>query len=357
MRGPVVCLLLLASAAALASDEDVDRGLEGTWEDALLCVDPKWRVPDVRTDASVPETKRPPDLLGRMRDVIAARLPESEPRFRTFGDAVRAMRAARDPDAAEAVLAEVRKSESAWAAYGPELSQLAREHVLTGRSWDPAKDSDADGILLVAPFRGDLERKEPWTKVDGGRPMLQQGAALFHADLDCIKDAENDYSAYPKNVGASYEAVHGVRGSYFRGKDPAGRPFAASRMFFEQDLPFPYSSYTCDLRIVNRIGADGNLVCDIWSPSKDFDFMAGQDVFLPVRDAAGAFVALCCVRVFGFDLDGVPDGEDDVRAALRSSLGNLKRRADRAFAAHVEAGGKPRTIAGSIPPFVVRGAK
>jgi hypothetical protein len=85
--------------------------------------------------------------------------------------------------------------------------------------------------------------------------------------------------------------------------------------------------------------------------------MAGQDVFVPLLDADGGFVGILCARVFGFDLDGVPDGEDYVRSALRSSLGNLKRRADAAFADYVAKGGKPRTLKGAIPDFTLRGVK
>ncbi|MCG3134102.1 MAG: hypothetical protein HMLKMBBP_01388 [Planctomycetes bacterium] len=356
LRRAAACLVLAAAiGGANGGDEpEIDPGRHGTWADAVGCLDPRWRVPDVRTDETLPEARRPADLLRRMREAIAARPGAADPRFRSFAGAVQAVRSSPDPDA---VLAALRADDAAWRAFGPEISQLCRERVLVGSSWNPAKDGDEDGILTGAAFRGDGEKKEPWTRIDGGRPMLQQAAALLFADLDAVKEAENDYTAYPKHVGASYERIHGVKGSYVRGKDASARAFTASRMFFEQDLPFPYSTYSCDLRIVNRVGGDGNLVCDIWSPSKDFDFMAGQDVFLPVRDPSGAFVALCCVRVFGFDLDSVPDGEDDVRAALRSSLGNLKRRSDALFAARTAAGGKPRTIDGSVPPFVVRGVK
>ena len=43
------------------------------------------------------------------------------------------------------------------------------------------------------------------------------------------------------------------------------------------------------------------------------------------------FGAYLLVRDFGFDLDGIPDGSKQVKEALRSSLGNLKRKADRRF--------------------------
>ena len=77
----------------------------------------------------------------------------------------------------------------------------------------------------------------------------------------------------------------------------------------------------------------------------------------PALVADGGFAGMLCVRAFGFDLDGVPDGEDDVRTSMRSSFGNLKRRADARYAEHVARGGKPRVTKGAIPDFVVRGAE
>ncbi|MCE9635146.1 MAG: hypothetical protein K8T90_05505 [Planctomycetes bacterium] len=126
------------------------------------------------------------------------------------------------------------------------------------------------------------------------------------------------------------------------------------RIEFRADLPFPYSHYDCDLRILNRVGADGLVRSDIWSPSKDFYWMAGQDVFVPFETHDGAFAGLGLARVYGFDMDGVPDGESNIREALRGSLGNLKRNAQKLFA---EYGGAPRTLRDKLPEFIVRGVK
>jgi hypothetical protein len=138
------------------------------------------------------------------------------------------------------------------------------------------------------------------------------------------------------------------------GSDPNGRPFSNLRIWWESDLPFPYTSYECELRILNRIDGDGHLVCDIYSTSEDFHWIAGQDVYVPVRDSDGGFVALLMVRLFGFDLDDVPDGTDDRKAALRSSLGNLKRRAE---ALYRRRGGTPRTIERKVPRTPLRGVR
>ena len=126
------------------------------------------------------------------------------------------------------------------------------------------------------------------------------------------------------------------------------------RLGFRCNLPFPFSGYTCDLRVLNRLDGDGHLVTDIYSKSKDFHWMAGRDVFIPVRTSDGRWVATLAVRLFGFDLDGVPDRDGHRRAALRGSLGNLKRDAEASFAARNE---PPRTVEGALPPFVVHGLR
>jgi hypothetical protein len=55
------------------------------------------------------------------------------------------------------------------------------------------------------------------------------------------------------------------------------------------------------------------------------------------------------VRLSGFDLTGVPDGDDNRKAGTRGSLGSVRKRAEAQFAS---SGGVPRTIEGALPPFV-----
>ena len=68
-------------------------------------------------------------------------------------------------------------------------------------------------------------------------------------------------------------------------------------------------------------------------PVTTFTGSQGRDVFWPIYDSNKEWQGTLVLKTFGFDLDGVPDGEDDVYAALRSSLGHLKRDAERAFLA------------------------
>ena len=121
----------------------------------------------------------------------------------------------------------------------------------------------------------------------------------------------------------------------------------------QPSLPFPFGGYTCDLRILNRLDGEGRLVTDIHSTSRGFHWMAGRDVFLPLYDADGEWVAMVMLRQFGFDLKGVPDKAKHRRAALRGGVGNLKLGAERRFPGQ---GGEP-VVRGEVPTFVVRGAK
>ena len=69
----------------------------------------------------------------------------------------------------------------------------------------------------------------------------------------------------------------------------------------------------------------------------------------------GEWVATAIVRWFGFDLAGVPDGDDARRAALRASLGSLKREAEALFRARDAS--RPRAVDGRVPEFEVRGGR
>jgi len=363
---PVLALAALAfggdpRAAEPGAEPDSERAHEVPWDELTREVlPPQWIVPETRTDPTLPADRQPVDLAARVRALAAMRFAtpegvEPDPRTASFADLIVACRGfGADTKSRDRFLGALRDTRpDVWDLCGSDLLQLGRDEFLTGAKWDPGKDHERDGILHAKPFRVDCEGKEPWTTIDASR-LCQQGAAVFWADLEAIKDAENDYAKYPSNVGADYEFIRAVPGSYVKGKDPAGRPFSALRIEFQSDLPFPYTHYDCDLRILNRVGADGLVRCDIWSPSEDFYWMAGQDLFVPLRTVAGAFAGLFLVRVYGFDLDGVPDGEDAVREALRGSLGNLKRRSEAAFRA---SGAKPRTLEGAIPDFILRGVK
>ena len=205
--------------------------------------------------------------------------------------------------------------------------ELLQDDHLSSDAWHPEQDHPRDGILHAESWVYESS-STPWDRVRV--PLrFEQGAVLHHADLASIKAVENDYRTYLDHVGEDLEEIAPRADGHLRGIDPTGRPFRFVAVLSRSDLPFPFSGYTCDLRILSGVDEKGLLRTYIYSPSRDFHFLAGRDVYVPVRDSADRTVAYIGVRDFGFDLDGVPDGVSHRREALRGSIGNLKRKAER----------------------------
>jgi hypothetical protein len=270
-----------------------------------------------------------------------------------FGDLVRAVRATDgDPEACRREIERARAEHPELAAdlmrFG---SELLCDRALRASRWDPDEDDACDGIAFAPPLSL-VGRKERVWKQRERDDHLFQAATLVFADLEAIKAAENDYRTYNSRPGANYERIGPIQSSYVKGVGPDGEPFSALRIEFESDLPFPFSTFTCDLHVLNRIDARKRLVCDIYSNSKDFHWLAGRDHYFPVRASDGEWVAMLIVRWYGFDLRGVPDDDDARRAALRASLGGLRLEAERLFRLQ---GGVPRTVEKQWPTFELLG--
>lgn len=300
-----------------------------TWEELSPAIfDMGWTLPEHR-----PEGR---DLLAEMRRLVSGTFEvedASGPHRVAFGDLV-AEAYALDPAARERWYADLgARAPQLVQDWGQGLTELFFDDYLRSDRWNPDEDDPRDGILVADEWK--LERKSgPWAKLRVA-PQVEQAAALFRADLATIKEIENDYRRYPENVGSDYEEIYPLENQHFRGVDPAGRPFAALTIQFRCDLPFPFSDYTCRLHMLNRFDDDGTPRTDIYSTSKDFYWLAGRDVFLPVEDSEGSWVAYLVVRHFGFDLDGVPDKPGHRLGALRASLGNLKRNSEARFLTRV----------------------
>ncbi|MFT7485577.1 MAG: hypothetical protein ACI9F9_001427 [Candidatus Paceibacteria bacterium] len=282
----------------------------------------------------LPERRKAPgrDLLAEMRSLVDLRFDvelANSRRYRCLGDLVLASQNLA-LEARKAWYAELEQAApQLMAERGAALSKLLFDSHLHTPDWKPSKVNKRDGLLFAENWN--LKREgAPWNDV-GVAPLMEQAAAIMHADLRSIKTIENDYRAYPMNVGADYEAIYPIAGMHFAGKDPAGKPYSSLTIQFRCDLPFPFSDYTTRLRILNQFDADNVLSTHIYSTSKDFYWLAGRDVFLPVTTSEGKWVSFVLVRHFGFDLDGVPDGADNRREALRGSLGNLKRNSEKLF--------------------------
>jgi hypothetical protein len=350
---------LLAPVLALAGDAPegpLDPALfavepaAATWEELSAGpFDPRWILPERRSEGL--------DLTARLLELAELEFDLPHPdddgrRLTTLGDLVVAARelpVGERARFADRALAADRELARRW---GLPLRQLLDDSRLHTSRWDPDEDSDADGLLLASAWELPKER-EPWRSV-GVDLVAEQGAVLVHADLTTFKEVENDYSVYPDDVGAQYEEIGPVPGSRLVGEDPEGRPFQALRLEFGADLPFPFGGYECDLRVLNRLRADGRVETHIYTPGGDFHWMAGRDLFLPVHTGAGEPVGLLVARVYGFDLDGVPDGRDHRKAALRGRLGNLKRKAEARFRA---LGARWRDTEGELPDYRVIGRR
>ncbi len=346
----------MLAALALVLQSVTLEPRRASWDElAREVFDPAWILP-----SHLPFAEDEPGRAWELETELARRVAFSVPPSaidpsvpRCFGDLVAQARGL-DRKSIEALLARVQRAQpELWRGLAPFAAELLFDDALFRGDWNPDRDSDRDGILFARPLTLARERSAFWKSI-GGSHLVQQGAAFVRADVATIKAVENDFTRYPSRPGTSYERIEAVPGSYLRGLDPRGSPFAAVRVKFKSDLPFPFTSYRCDLRILNRVRADGRIVCDIASPSRDFYWMAGRDLFVPVTASDGAWQGEIVVRLFGFDLRGVPDGDDARRAGLRSSLGSLKREAETLFR---ERAVTPVIPLGSIPEFRVVSAR
>jgi hypothetical protein len=307
--------LALTAAAGTREYEILPRTIE--WSELSPAhYDLAWRLPPIRAQGER-------DLTAELRALLALELADGGARL-SFGDLAARTRAL-GKDERRAWLGALLERQPALGSGAREaLSELLLDDRLFSERWDPEDDHARDGILIGPAWDLGAERAAPWSELDV-RPLLEQGAVFVRADLATIQAAENDYRVYRERPGAEFEAIWPVPGSYVVGRDPAGRPFAALELFFESDLPFPFTSYTCDLAILKTVSDEGLLVTEIVSRSRDFHWFAGRDLYLPVTASDGAPQGFVVARVYGFDLDGIPDRASHRRAALRSSLGCWRR--------------------------------
>jgi len=246
----------------------------------------------------------------------------------------------------ERLLAELKSTRPAT---HERLAPFARETLapdaLASRSWDPDQDRADDGVYFGPLLRRRASKLPPWsTHEELGN--FHQAATLVHADLEAWLSALHDYQALARDPGTSYERLRPQQASFLTGEDAQHGPFAALRLVIRSDLPFPFSHYDCDLRVLHRLGRGRHLETFVYSSSEDFYWFAGRDLHLPVRASDGRWVATLLVRVAGFDLRGVPDDDQDRQSGTRAALGNLRRRAEAEFE---RAGRVPRTVDSALP--------
>lgn len=354
-RSMLVELASLALLAQAAAPDLVAPRAPNADETKRGVFDSAWVLPATLPFADERSSAPAVDLETHVKELLARRWDAPDGSPRCLGDVARAWRRAGETSASrERVLADLRSTNAEVAReLEPLLRELLQDDVLRSPKWDPERDDARDGIAFARALTLGKRTDAPWAKLDGSK-LVQQACVLVFADLAAIKNAENDYRNYPRRAGSSYESIHPARDSYVRGVDDQGRAFAALLLQFRCDLPFPFSDYRCDLSIWNRIGEDGVTRCDIVSKSRDFLWLAGSDLYLPVLASDGELVGTCIVRRFGFDLRGVPDGDDARKTGLRSSLGNLKLESEALQRKRADA---LRASDGQLPEFEVRGGR
>ncbi len=349
-----LALLLFANdgAAPAASPLKLEPR-EANWGELQAVFPESWMLPAALWTPTDPAA-RDATLPFALERLVSARFDDSaaSPAWtRTLGDIVQESRKrGASKDKLNALLAEL---ESANPRAHAQCAKLAREVLLdsglTAKSWNGEKDQADDGLYFGPVLKLNKPQSAPWTGYKN-LDTVHQAAALVYADLEAIKSALNDYPSMLKDPGTSYQRIGPTEGTFVVGNDESRGAFSGLRISFRSDLPFPFRHYDCDLGILDMLDAQGRMTTYVFTPSKDFYWFAGQDWHHPLRSSDGAFQGILLVRIAGFDLKSVPDGDSDRIAGTRVALGNLKRRSEAAFARY---GGPPRTLSGAVPSFDV----
>jgi hypothetical protein len=332
-------LALLAPAAGVAPKDPVPLPPHVVSWDGLLDAgfDPAWRLSTALPAAGADGGRARVDL-GEAVERLARLETGSGAGRVTFGDVLAELASVRHDERASAAWLEGARRRHAWffERAGLDLDQLLRTWRAYGADWDPGWDAPDDGLLHVPALRLADGGSAPWCDVDDA-PRVQQAATLAFAAPDDLLAVAHDFPGYLRHVANDYRSIQPRPGSHWRGLDDAGLPFAAVLLDVACDLPFPFGGYDMRLWVLDQLQPDGDIVTSIYSRSPDFHWMAGRDLLVPVLDGRGRVAATLVVRQQGFDLAGVPEDDDDRRAAIRAGLGNLKRRAE----ARAAAGGSP----------------
>ncbi len=355
----MLALCLVTSAVLqVASDAGSSAAVKlqpksASWSELQAVFPKEWMLPQ---DLWVPadEARRQETLplaLARLPEARFDDSPDSPAWTRSLGDVVQeARKRGSGMDALSALLGELKLTNpAAHTACAKLLREVLLGGALKAKDWDGEEELPDDGMFFGPVLKLNPGKSQPWSGYKHLETM-HQAAALVNADLEAIKAALNDYPTMLTDPGTSYEKIGPKTGTFLVGRDEARGSFAALRIGFRSDLPLPFRHYDCDLGILDMLDERGRMTTFVFTPSKDFYWFAGQDWHHPIRASDGEFMGILLVRIAGFDLVGVPDGDSDRMAGTRVALGNLKRRSEAAFLAY---GGPPRTLSGAVPSFEV----
>ncbi len=268
-----------------------------------------------------------------------------------LGDLVREMQAGQwSKKTSERLLKPLKKKLPSRDYY--RVKDLLQAYDLYGRKWNPRKGGQAHGMRFGPSWEFG---KNDWAEVGGDREV-EQIAQLVVADIQALKVAEANYRGYWDHVKHDWEEISVVDDSFMQCRNEEGKIVHASvELDFEFDLPFPFSTAEFHLYTLNTLLPDGRPILYLRGHHSDFYWLAGYDIYHPVYDRNGDWVATLMVRQFGMDLDGVPDGTGDRHDNLRGQYGNLRRDAERVFIRRNRDKDQPEVYpyTGSLPPYEV----
>ena len=269
-----------------------------------------------------------------------------------LGDLVKEMQAGGwTKDTSKRVLKRVedKLSDQDW----ERVRQLLSAWDLYGKKWNPRSSGQRHGMHFGKQWKFG---KNDWAEAKADREV-EQIAQVVLADLAAIKTAEADYQGYWSHRKHDWERIEVDLDSALQVRDEAGGLLAASLdIDFEFDLPFPFSTAEFHLHTLNRLLDDGRPVLYLHGTGSDLHWLAGYDVYEPIRDRDGAWVGTLMVRVFGLDIDGVPDGRGDRHDNLRGQFGNLRRDAEALFRERNRGRTEPEIApyTGILPDYAIR---
>ncbi len=233
------------------------------------------------------------------------------------------------------------------------LEELLTAYDLYGKKWNPRKGGQEHGMH----FGDEWEfKKSEWRHAKADREV-EQIAQLIVADLHAIKQTEADYQGYWNHVKHDWERIEVHHDQFMVVMDANDKQsMSSTTVDFEFDLPFPFSTAEFRMFTLSRMLDDGSPILYLFASGDDLHWLAGYDVYHPVRDRDGNWVGTMMVRVFGLDLDGVPDGRGDRHDNLRGQFGNLRRGAEKLFASRNRGKTKPDVFPyqGELPVVPVR---
>ncbi len=218
-----------------------------------------------------------------------------------------------------------------WDATKDFLPEWVLDDFLYSSAWDPYKtestdNAQNDGILERPPLLMRAGASRPGFETPSQNRKIFQASAPIYASMATIITAENDFGSYPHQVGSNYQEVYPLKGTYFAGVDPLGKPFTVYDVSFTQK-PF----FLATLRFVLRQFIhyeDNRLVMENILLEGDMKYLRLKIYYDPIRTTDGRTIGHVKTELIDVDVKTLPMGDKDRSAAVRGDVGNIKRAAE-----------------------------